>query len=239
MRLNGDKMTEPTPANKSLSQTLSRGLQIIEILSESRAPLTAAELAARLGVNRAIAYRLLRTLSKHGLLDEGERDGRYRLGTKLLTLARNVDSDVREAAAPILDELSSLVGATVFVSVADGNEFVALVSAEAVDSLVSLRYRAGIRRPLGKGATSVAIAASLPPRESDSAEVIATRERGYVHSAAGLDTNAYTVAAPLSLRAHPQGAALTAIFPTVSIDAPDLVGAAIANGARRIAAATP
>lgn len=232
-------MSDSEPVNKALSQTLSRGLQIIEILSASRSALTAAELASRLGVNRAVAYRLLRTLSKHGLLDETERDGRYRLGTKLLTLARNVHSDVREAAAPILEEVSAVIGATVFISVADGDEFVALASAEAVDSLVSIRYRAGIRNPLGAGATSLAIAASRSARPDDAPEVVAARERGYLHSPAGLDTNAYTVAAPLTLDEHPQGAALTAIFPVASIDNPDLVGAAVANAARRIVAALP
>lgn len=232
-------MSDSKPANKSLSQTLSRGLEIIEILSESRTPLTATELADRLGVSRAIAYRLLRTLSKHGLLDETQREGRYRLGTRLLSLARNVDRDVREAAGPILDELSELLGATVFLSVADGDEFVALVSAEAMDSMVSIRYRSGVRRPMGSGATSTAIIASCSPRPEDTAEVTAVRERGYLHSPAGLDANAYTVSAPLTLSARPQGAAITVIFPVVSIDNPDLVGAAVANAARRISALTP
>ncbi|MGB3377038.1 MAG: helix-turn-helix domain-containing protein, partial [Microbacterium sp.] len=52
----------PAPA----SQTLSRGIRILEILADG--PLSIDEVATRLDVHRSIAYRLLRTLEDHRLV---------------------------------------------------------------------------------------------------------------------------------------------------------------------------
>src|SRR5688500_16318930 len=50
------------------SQTLSRGIRILEILADVREPLSIDEIARRLEVHRSVAYRLLRTLEDHGLI---------------------------------------------------------------------------------------------------------------------------------------------------------------------------
>ena len=57
------------------SQTLSRGIRILEVLADAREPLMIDQVADRLGVHRSIAYRLLRTLEDHGLVtrDAGGR----------------------------------------------------------------------------------------------------------------------------------------------------------------------
>ena len=55
------------------SQTLSRGIRILEILADAREPLSIDEIARRLDVHRSVAYRLLRTLEDHGLVDARRR----------------------------------------------------------------------------------------------------------------------------------------------------------------------
>ncbi len=69
------------------SQTLSRGIRMLEILADAREPLTIDELASRLGVHRSVAYRLLRTLEHHRLTVRDAR-GRIVLGARLAALAR-------------------------------------------------------------------------------------------------------------------------------------------------------
>ena len=71
-----------TPTAAPASQTLSRGIRILEELADARVPLAVDDLARRLGVHRSIAYRLLRTLDDHGLVMR-ETDGRYALGARL------------------------------------------------------------------------------------------------------------------------------------------------------------
>ncbi|WP_415856979.1 helix-turn-helix domain-containing protein, partial [Sinomonas sp. G460-2] len=65
-----------TPETAAHSQTLSRGLRALEILADSRTPLTIAEVAESLGLHRSIAYRIIRTLEDHSLV---ERDDSGRL----------------------------------------------------------------------------------------------------------------------------------------------------------------
>ena len=56
------------PVDSAHSQTLSRGIRLLEMLAEAPAPMTIAELAESLGVHRSIAYRILRTLEDHRLV---------------------------------------------------------------------------------------------------------------------------------------------------------------------------
>ncbi|MCZ4149682.1 ArsR family transcriptional regulator, partial [Escherichia coli] len=44
------------------SQTLSRGIRVLEIVANSPVNLSIAEIAAKLEVHRSIAYRIIRTL---------------------------------------------------------------------------------------------------------------------------------------------------------------------------------
>ena len=53
------------------SQTLDRGLTVLELLSDSSDGLTVTEIAARLGVSRTVVYRLVVTLEQHALLRVG------------------------------------------------------------------------------------------------------------------------------------------------------------------------
>src|SRR5699024_10395211 len=64
-----------TPPSTAGSQTLSRGIRVLEILSEAGTPLTIDETASRLGVHRSNAYRLVRTLEEHGLVGRDPRGG--------------------------------------------------------------------------------------------------------------------------------------------------------------------
>ena len=68
------------------SQTLSRGIRILEILADAREPLSIDEIARRLGVHRSVAYRLLRTLEDHGLVTR-DAAGRIQLGARMAALA--------------------------------------------------------------------------------------------------------------------------------------------------------
>ena len=82
-------MTDEAPPP---SQTLSRGIRILEVLADARGPLSIDETARRLGVHRSVAYRLVRTLESHGLVT---RDGAGRKGAS----CRN-DPACRERTSP-------------------------------------------------------------------------------------------------------------------------------------------
>jgi DNA-binding IclR family transcriptional regulator len=152
------------------SQTLDRGLQLLLVLAERDAGCTVTELAATLGVARPVVYRLLTTLEQRHLATRG-RDGRVRLGLGVLALASRVQPLLREAAGPLLRRLADDVGATAHLTVADGDEALAVLVVEPQWTQFHVAYRVGSRHPLELGAAGRAIlaerAGSGQPATSD------------------------------------------------------------------------
>ena len=83
------------------SQTLDRGLRVLEVLAGSPAGLTVTALAAEVGVNRTVVYRLLATLEQHGLARR-DSSGLVHVGLGVLALARGLQPVLRELAVPVL-----------------------------------------------------------------------------------------------------------------------------------------
>ena len=111
------------------SQTLDRGLQVLEALAAHPEGLTVTELARQLDVSRTIVYRLVVTLEQHGMLRRGGGN-RCRLGLAALTLARNVQSMLREAAVPTLRKLAEQLNVTAHLTLVEGEETVVVAVVE-------------------------------------------------------------------------------------------------------------
>ncbi|GAB2682608.1 IclR family transcriptional regulator [Thalassiella azotivora] len=139
------------------SQTLDRGIRLLGLLAEG-GPASVTELAAGLGVARPVVYRLLATLDAHGWVRR-DVDGRVRLGPGVLMLAQQVQPLVRRAALPELRRLADSVGATAHLTVADGDEALAVAVVEPTWTDYHVSYRVGSRHPLGRGAAGRAILA--------------------------------------------------------------------------------
>ena len=141
------------------SQTLDRGLRVLEVVAEAPDGLTVSELAAALGIGRTVVYRLVVTLEHHALIRRGP-DGRCRLGLGLLAMGRQVQPVVRDTALPALRLLAEAVGATAVLTIVDGQEALAAVVVEPARSDVQEPYRTGLRHPLEVGAGGRAILAA-------------------------------------------------------------------------------
>src|SRR5262245_63155918 len=74
------------------SQTLDRGIRVLRELAEAHGGLTVTELAARLGVNRTVMYRLLATLEHHSLVRR-DADSRVRLGLGVPGQAKHTEPE--------------------------------------------------------------------------------------------------------------------------------------------------
>jgi len=170
------------------SQTLDRGLRVLEVLADNPAGLTVTETAAALGVSRTIVYRLVVTLEQHGFLRRA-RDGRCRLGMASLSLARQVHPVLRDAAFPFLRKLSESVAATAHLTLVEGNDAIAVAVVGPSRSDVSPAYRVGFRAPVDRGvAGRAAVATRISGR---------TLEPGWVISGGDPAQGGYAVAAPV------------------------------------------
>ncbi|MER7211344.1 helix-turn-helix domain-containing protein [Streptosporangium sp. NPDC000239] len=140
------------------SQTLERGLRLLRLLSDGRPGRTPTELAAELGLSRPAVYRLLTTLQNEGFVRR-DGEGRLHLGFGVLVLARAVQPLLREGALPALRRLAEEVGATAHLTVAEGEDGLAVAVVEPSWTDMHVAYREGSRHPLTKGAAGLAVLA--------------------------------------------------------------------------------
>ncbi|MGC0420780.1 IclR family transcriptional regulator [Embleya sp. AB8] len=141
------------------SQTLDRGLKVLELLADASDGLSVHDIAAALGVNRTVVYRILATLEQHGLIRRDE-SGRTRLGLGALQLARRAHPLVRDAAVPCLRRLAEETGATAHLTIVDGMEALVVAVAEPTWTDYHVAYRVGSRHALEAGAAGLAILAA-------------------------------------------------------------------------------
>ena len=100
------------------SQTLTRGLDVIELVADG--PIALGELADRLGLTRSTTHRLASALVDRRYLRFVPRSG-YSLGPKLLELGFRVrdELDLPRVAAPQLERLALLTEDTVHLGILD------------------------------------------------------------------------------------------------------------------------
>jgi DNA-binding IclR family transcriptional regulator len=163
------------------SQTLDRGVRILEVLAASEVPLTTQQLADALGIHRSIAYRILRTFESHGLV-ERDAGNRYAPGVGLAALARSVRRSLQSEAMPELSDVASDLGMTAFLVVPEQDEAVTVATVEPRHSRAHVTYRPGVRHALDRGAPGLALLAAGPPRPDERREVTAARRRGWASS---------------------------------------------------------
>jgi len=101
-------------------QSIERAFAVLDALVDG--PLGVTEVAARAGVPKSTAARLLNALQTEGAVEQLPGDTRYRLGRRLAVLASGL-RDTRglvAVARPTLVELADATGEATGLSVADG-----------------------------------------------------------------------------------------------------------------------
>lgn len=159
-------------------QTLERGLEALTLVARTPGGLKVGDLAARLGLHRAVAYRIVTTLAAQGMVRRRE-GGRIVLGAGAVQIGAQAGDDLRDLAGPVLEDLAERTGATAFLSRAEGEDCVVVQTAEPRNAFLNIHYRVGTRHPIHRGAAGIAILAARPERPDDPEEVRLAREQGY------------------------------------------------------------
>jgi IclR family transcriptional regulator, KDG regulon repressor len=150
------------PSDGNLTLTVLKALDVLECLAFSAQSLSAPEVAERCGLTRPTAYRLLSTLASRGYVANGQ-DGRYLLGTKMLSLSRRLIDNVElpRLARPNLETLCHDVGEAVHLAVLDNTEVLYI---DKIESSAAARMYSviGTRNPLHCTSLGKAILAFLP-----------------------------------------------------------------------------
>ncbi|WP_164870838.1 IclR family transcriptional regulator [Mesobaculum littorinae] len=203
------------------SNSLLRGLSILECFGHRRAEMTLTEIAEAISVTSSAAYRFVVTLEHEGYL--ARQDNRYRLAPRAMSLGfRYLSSlDVYDIARLPADALRDETGFTVHVAVLHGTEIVYVYRALSDRAMVS-NVPVGSRLPafsttMGRvllsdltepelcrrfeGYDFARMSPRAPATLDDLRELLhEDRARGYVAQRSHLATGTLSIAAPLVSR---------------------------------------
>jgi IclR family transcriptional regulator, acetate operon repressor len=244
----------------TLIQSVQRATRLLKAFDSGPAELGVMELSRRVDLHKSTVSRLLATLESEGLIERVPETDKYRLGFMLMRLAGQVThfGDVREAARPMLVELTERSRETVHLAVLDGDD---VVNIEQISGphLVREGNWVGRRTPLNCVANGKALLAFQP--EATIARVLAgplprytertiadparlrrdlaqARERGYAQALGEIEEGLNAVAAPIRDAAGAVVAAVSVSGPAYRVTAdriPEL-GALVVGAAAKISA---
>jgi DNA-binding IclR family transcriptional regulator len=206
------------PAASVRIQAVDRAVDLLLAVAAAQPEAaTAPALARTCGLNRATAWRLLKTLQIRGLVSVDESTGRYSIGITTMELGNAARPDALIAASrPILERMCEQTGETASLAVPGMGGLTYLD--EVTPTAVLTASWLGRSVPLHATSTGKALLAFLPAaqvrrvlagpltRFTDTtitdpdalaAELAVTRARGYGVCAGELESSLYGVSAPV------------------------------------------
>lgn len=223
--------------------SLARGLDVIRAFRTDAKSLTVSEVAARAGISRAAARRLLMTLRELGYV--GVRDDRWALQPRVLELGYAWISSqrVEELVQPHLDAVAERTGQSSSLGVLQGRSIVFVARAPAPRRM-SVRVSVGshlaahataigkvmlaalpddvLSRWLKEGPLEVFTSATIGSAEMLRVELAAVRAAGYATAHGELDPEVASIAVPVRDQRGEVVAAVNVSTHTSSVTREDL-----------------
>lgn len=179
-------MLDATERDRSTITGLARGLAVIEAFSAERPRLSIADVAKRVGLERATTRRCLLTLAQLGY---AEHDGKFftltpkvlRLGHAYLTAA-----PLPKLIQPFLERLAEATGESASACILDGTDIVYIARA-AQKRVVSISLSVGSRIPAYCASMGRVLLAAMPDCEGKSRLEHSDRRRLTPQTRVGID----------------------------------------------------
>ena len=209
-------------------QSVDRAITSLELIAE-RGEAGIGELATALGVHTSTVSRLLGVLADHGLIEQVDGGGTYRLGFALIPLAGRVAErlEVTTHAHPICADLAARLGETVTIAIPDRGRAVTVDQARG-PAMVTAHNWLGRSTPLHNTSTGKVLLAAVGAADPDAlatalapethlsrralralaAELAQVAARGYAWALEEYEPGLHAVAAPIH---GPDGAVIAAL----------------------------
>ncbi|HYC36029.1 MAG TPA: IclR family transcriptional regulator [Usitatibacter sp.] len=139
-------------------------LQVLEVLSDSNAPLALGDVASATGRPKGTVHRMLATLVNTGFVAHDPATGRYRPTLKLWRLGASAvrDLELTRLAVPALEKLVAEAGETVHLAVLDPSGGTVYVSKVESPQSIRVQTRLGQLNPAWCTATGRVLLAFHP-----------------------------------------------------------------------------
>lgn len=156
----------PAKGERGGIQSLERAAAILETVAHSRNGIGLSELSLKVGLNTSTAFHLLKTLVQLGYVAQGEDSKRYRIGTRIFTLAAGAidDNTLLSLATPVLERLSEKTGEAAHLAIRSNADIV-MIARTAATGLLQLADRAGTVRPAHATAIGKMLLAAMAPED--------------------------------------------------------------------------
>jgi IclR family transcriptional regulator, pca regulon regulatory protein len=159
----------PSLREPRYSQSLERGLAILDCFGPERPILGISDIADELGMSRSTTHRYVITLVALGYLEQGA-SRKYRLGLRVTDLGMSALNamSLGEHSRPYLEELRQRTSFTVSVAVLDGEEILYLARARSFrrgQNKIDLGLQPGSRLPAYCTSMGKLLMAYLPENE--------------------------------------------------------------------------
>ena len=214
-------------------QTVTKALDLIDLLSEVEGYLTLPHLAERLDLNRNKVYRLLVTLEGRGIVERDDISGGYRLGIASVEMAQKImkNANIVNHAHPIMEELAKRHDEAVYLTVLKGDEVMFLDMVDCEQNIKAAPL-IGHRFPFFTNASGMAMKAlesrdilerlfkrrkkaeGLPDLAELESQLDAIREKGVAVNEGGLGDGIISVAVAIRDYAGKVVGALTILGPS-------------------------
>ena len=227
----------PRPAKASAgSQSLERGLDVLEVVEAEGTEIGVREIARRLALSPTIVQRMVTSLAKRGYVDRDAETARYRLGYRALALGAHggAGADYIGTARRELEQLAREHSLNGFVAVLHGGRAVYLLAVQA-EAPLAIKVAPGSEMPLHSTAAgkvllaaqsdaearkllgTAKLAAITPHTVTDPAAVVAglakVRKQGFATVSEENIRGVLSVGAPIRDREGKVLAALSVAFP--------------------------
>lgn len=149
---------------KNVVQSVAKAFAVLKAFDASLPELTVSEVAARAGLDRGTAFRLVHTLCQLGYLAPVPRGRRYRLTLKCLELGYTplARADLKMLARPLLNDLVPEIADAASLGMLDGTDIVYVERAQKDLPQMNLDRRTGSRTGAYGAALGHVILACLP-----------------------------------------------------------------------------
>ncbi|MCL4424095.1 MAG: IclR family transcriptional regulator [Firmicutes bacterium] len=147
-------------------RALEKALLIVSTFSLQKAEWGVSELAETLQLNKSNVFKILRTLTEYGFMEQDEGTRRYRLGLKFFELGMVVAArmELRKVALPIMEKLVASTGETCLLTVRQDTTSMCVEKVESREA-VHMTAKVGLTSPLYAGASNKALLAFMDPEE--------------------------------------------------------------------------
>jgi len=150
------------PKERGGIQSLERAFAILEEVARNREGINLADLSKAVGLHNSTTFHLVKTMAQLGYISQVRDSKRYRIGSRLFTLATGAleENALLALATPVLETLTRETGETSHFAIRSGNDIV-VIARTAGAGLLQMVDRTGAQRPAHATALGKVLLAAL------------------------------------------------------------------------------